>query len=120
MKIVQSIAYACKGIKICFASETNFKIHVVAAVVVIFFAVVCNITAVQWMLLLFAIVLVMVMEMINTAIEKLCDLVQPEFHPVIKKVKDIAAGAVLVTAIVSVIIGAVIFLPLLISYFKNL
>ena len=58
------------------------------------------------------------MEMINTAIEKLCDVVHLEQHPLIKKVKDIAAGAVLVSAVFSLITAAIIFLPKIITYFK--
>ena len=63
--------------------------------------------------------MVITLEMMNTAIEKLCDMVQPDKHPEVKIIKDIAAGAVLVAAVCSVIIGAFIFLPVVIQYFKN-
>jgi diacylglycerol kinase len=68
----------------------------------------------------FCIAFVISMEMLNTAIEKLCDVVHKELHPDIKRVKDIAAGAVLVSAIFSLMTGLIIFLPKIILYFKSL
>jgi diacylglycerol kinase len=120
MKLLRSLIYACNGIKICFTSETNFKIHVGCTVIVAIMGAICNVTTIQWSILFFCIALVIAMEMINTALEKLCDVVQPDFHPVIKKVKDIAAGAVLLSAVCSAIIGLIIFLPYILKLVKNL
>ena len=74
----------------------------------------------EWIAIGFCIAFVIAMEMLNTAIEKLCDVVHQEVHPGIKKVKDIAAGAVLISAIFSLITGLIIFLPKIIMYFKSI
>lgn len=67
----------------------------------------------EWLWLIVAIVLVWVTEILNTAFELLCDVASPEFHPIVKKCKDVAAGAVLVSAAGSIIIGVIIFRPYL-------
>lgn len=81
MNIVQSFSYAIKGIKNCFISETNFKIHTAFAVVALLLAVFFGVTLQQWMVILFLVGLVMAMEMMNTAIEVLCDVLHPGIHP---------------------------------------
>ena len=120
MKLIKSFAYALQGLKICFISELNFRIHTVLAIIAIAFAIVFNVSIFEWMAISFCIAFVIAMEMLNTAIEKLCDVVHQDVHPGIKKVKDIAAGAVLVSAIFSFITGAIIFLPKIIMYLKSL
>ena len=111
MKLLRSFVYAWDGIRACFTSETNFKIHSVSAVAAIVLGIAFDINAVEWLLIVFFIALVMAMEMMNTAIEKLSDVVHGGIHPAIKLIKDIAAGAVLVAAAGSLISGAIIFLP---------
>jgi undecaprenol kinase/diacylglycerol kinase (ATP) len=115
MKLVRSFVYACGGIRSCFASEPNFRIHSLSAIVVLILSVVLNISPTEWIAVGFCIAFVITMEMLNTALEKICDIVQPELHPTIKKVKDIAAGAVMVSAIFSLITGLIIFLPKIIQ-----
>ena len=116
----KSFGFAINGIKQCFITEQNFRIHTVAAIVAIILAVAFNIAGLEWIAILFCIALVISMEMLNTAIEKLCDVVHKEAHPVIKKVKDISAGAVLVSAIFSLVTGLIIFMPKIIFYIKSL
>lgn len=118
MKLTQSFKYAWQGIKSCFASEPNFRIHFVAAILVVIFSLLFGISTTEWVAVIFCIAFVLVMEMMNTAIEKLCDVVHKEPHPGIKKVKDIAAGAVLVSALFSLVTAAIIFLPKIIMYLK--
>lgn len=116
-RLIRSFAFACAGLKSSFISELNFRIHLASALLVFVLGLLLKISVQEWLAAGFCIALVTAMEMINTAIEKLCDVVQEEFHPGIKKVKDIAAGAVLLSAIFSVITGAVIFIPKIIVYF---
>ena len=118
MKLIKSFTYALAGIKSCFKSESNFRIHIIAAVAALIFSLLLSMSALEWIAICFCIAFVIVMEMINTAIEKLCDVAHLEQHPVIKKVKDIAAGAVLVSAVFSLITACIIFLPKIITYFK--
>lgn len=119
MRLIQSFKYALNGIKQCFISEPNFRIHFLLAVIAIIFAFLFQVSIAEWVAVGFCIAFVVVMEMMNTAIEKLCDVVHPEIHPGIKKVKDIAAGAVLVAAVFSAVTGLVIFVPKIIIYLKT-
>jgi diacylglycerol kinase len=120
MKLIRSFAFAWNGLKICFSGEPNFRIHILFAIVVLIPGIVFNISVTEWIVIGFCIAFVISMEMLNTAIEKLCDVVHKELHPDIKRVKDIAAGAVLVSAIFSLMTGLIIFLPKIILYFKSL
>jgi diacylglycerol kinase len=118
MKLIKSFIYAWSGIKTSFKSEANFKIHMVAATVAIALGVLLNLSNTEWCAIILCIAFVLSIEMMNTAIEKLCDVVHKDTHPVIKMVKDIAAGAVLVAAVSSLIIGTIIFLPKIIMHLK--
>lgn len=118
MKLIKSFVYAWTGIQSCFKSEANFRIHFVASIVAVIIAELFKISAIEWIAVGFCIAFVLTMEMMNTAIEKLCDVVHKEPHPGIKKVKDIAAGAVLVSAFFSLVTAAIIFLPKILMYLK--
>jgi diacylglycerol kinase len=104
----QSLSFALKGIQI-FLEEKHMKVHIVIAVLVIISGFIFKITITEWLMCLFLIGLVIGFEIINTAIENLVNLVSPNFHPLAGKVKDLAAGAVLLAACVAVIGGVLIF-----------
>jgi len=110
-KRLQSFGYAFRGIRDVFGSEANMKIHIGITILVILCGAFFEISLTEWMFCLLCIGLVVGAEMMNTAIENVVDLASPEQHPLAGKAKDIAAGAVLICAIVSVIIGLLIFLP---------
>ena len=110
-KRIQSFVYAGRGIRVVFSSEANMKIHIVVATLVVICGFIFNINTTEWIACLLCIGLVFGAEMINTAIENVVDLASPDYHELAGKAKDIAAGAVLICAIVSVIIGILIFLP---------
>jgi undecaprenol kinase/diacylglycerol kinase (ATP) len=82
-----------------------------AAIIVTFLGFYFQIKRIEWIILVISIALVMAMEMVNTAIEAIVDLVSPNYHPLAKVAKDVAAGCVLVTAIASVIVGVLLFYP---------
>lgn len=109
---LKSFRHALNGIRSLIILEHNARVHCAATLAVILTGIVCNVSANEWRWLALAIGLVWVTEAINTAIEALCDLVHPEFHPQIKLVKDLAAGAVLVAAVTALMIGASVFWPL--------
>ena len=92
-------------------SEPNFRIHILSSVLVVVAGFFFGISTFEWLLVLLCTGFVIGMEMLNTAIEKLCDVVHREYHPGIRQTKDIAAGAVLASAIIAAICGAVIFGP---------
>lgn len=108
---IKSFNYAVKGLKVFFSTQHNAWIHALAIVMVIILGFVLKVSAAEWCLLILAIALVVITEMLNTAIEFLTDLVSPNFNSHAGKIKDVAAGAVLIAAIASCVIGGFIFLP---------
>lgn len=112
-----SFKYAFAGFFYTLKKERNFKVQLFATVMVIAAAFIFKVNNPEWALLIICSVLVLSLEMMNTAIEKICDLLHPEKHPQIKIIKDVAAGAVLLAAIGASIIGLIILLPKLLMYF---
>ncbi|KXY41759.1 diacylglycerol kinase family protein [Bacillus mycoides] len=110
-KLLDSFGYAIAGIYFCLRHERNMKIHYLAAVIVICCGFYFHITTMEWIVVLIVIGIVMSLEMVNTAVEKTVDLATADIHPVAKIAKDVAAGAVLLFAIIAAVIGAIIFLP---------
>jgi len=108
---LKSFSYAIKGLQTTVKYEHNTWIHLFATVLVIVFGFVYELTTLEWCCITLAIGLVVVTEILNTAIEHLTDLVSPEFHPLAKKTKDAAAGAVFIASIIALIIGLLVFLP---------
>lgn len=109
--MLESFYYAFSGIGYGFLTERNLKFHLLAGIIVIILAFYLQIDRIEWALLLFTIFLVFIAETINTAIEKTIDLVTNEYHPLAKRAKNLAAGAVLLSAINALIMGTIIFLP---------
>ena len=109
--LIKSFANAFAGMAYFFANDRNGKIHLVFSAIVIIASIVLHISAIEWMIILLCIALVIGLEMLNSALEKLCDLVEPSYHPTIKVIKDVSAAAVVLAAIISVVIGVIIFLP---------
>jgi diacylglycerol kinase len=114
-KRIRSFQYAGRGIKKAFGSEVNIRIHLAIALCVIIAGVYLKITTIEWLLCLLCFGLVLGLEMMNTAIEKTVDLASPNLHPLAGSAKDIAAGGVLISAVMSAIIGIVIFAPKIID-----
>jgi undecaprenol kinase/diacylglycerol kinase (ATP) len=110
------VRYPLQGWVSFFRHEKNGQIQLLIAVFVVIAGFLLSISVIEWMMVLACIGVVIALEMINSAIEKFCDHVNPQVHPTIKFVKDIAAGAVLWVAVISAIIGAIIFLPKIFSY----
>ena len=115
-----AVLFALQGIKQFFSRDRNGKIQIVIGATAIILGFTVSLTLLQWMLGLFCIGLVISLEMINSAIEKYCDLVTTDFHPGIKIIKDVAAGAVLMASITSLIIGLIIFIPALVQFLNFL
>ena len=108
---IKSFSYAALGILQFFKKEQNAKIHLVAAVVVSILSVWLRISTMELLVVIFSIALVWITEMINTALEQTMDMISPEWHPKVKMIKDLAAGAVLVAALAALLAGCLIFIP---------
>ena len=119
-KRVNSFGFAIQGIVTLFSTQTNAIIHLVITALVITFGIFFTLSRAEWILIVVCIAIVLAAEAFNSAIEFLADHVTKEKHPSIKKVKDLAAGAVLITATGAAIVGLTIFLPYLYGWFKAL
>jgi diacylglycerol kinase (ATP) len=114
--LIESFNYAVSGIIYTLKTERNMKVHLVIAIIVILSSLFFDFSKVELLILFFAIALVLITEMINTAIEKTVDLITDDFHPLARLAKDIAAGAVLIAAINSLIVGYLLFFDRLNPY----
>lgn len=108
---IKSFGYAIKGIVSYIGKEHNAWIHCTAVLVVTFLGFYFDISNTEWCIVLLCYALVLAAEAFNTAIERLVNLISPNYHPIAGDVKDIAAGAVLICAIIAAIIGCVVFIP---------
>ncbi len=109
-KLIRSFGYALEGISQAL-KEQNVKIHVTCVVLVVIAGLITGLSVMEWAVITLVMAVMVMAEMLNTAIERVVDLASPDIHPLAKQAKDIAAGAVLVFAVASVIIGLLIFLP---------
>ncbi len=112
-KRIKSFGYAFKGIASLIGKEHNAWIHCTAIVLVTIAGFHFGITPTEWCIVVLCFGLVLAAEGFNTAIERLVDLVAPDFHPIAGDVKDVAAGAVLICAIAAAIVGMIVFVPYL-------
>ena len=118
VNFLKGFMYAFNGLEDFFKRERNGRIQFSIAVVTVMVACLLHVSSFEWIVLCGCIANVLAFEMINSALEKLCNLVHPEYHPAIKVIKDIAAGAVLWVSVFSAVIGLIIFLPKLIHLLK--
>ncbi len=119
-RFFKSFGFAWSGLVYCLPGGTNFKVQLVLGALSFLAGYVLSIHTGEWLVLIIFTVLVLSLEMLNTSVEKICDLVSKDFHPQIKIIKDVAAGAVLVSAIGSAVSGLVIFLPKILSLIKSI
>jgi diacylglycerol kinase (ATP) len=108
---IRSMRYAVQGIRTMLAGQHNAWLHAAATAAVIAAAAALRVDRLEWSILILAIMAVWTAEAINTAFEFLCDVASPDFHPIVAKSKDVAAAAVLLSAIGSVAIGLLVFIP---------
>ncbi len=116
-RLNKSFGYAFEGIFNTILHERNMQIHCCVTVLVVIFGFLLHISLAEWMVCLLLFALVLSLELVNTALEAVVDLVTSERKPLAKKAKDAAAGAVLISAIIAAILGGIIFFPKLWSMF---
>lgn len=107
----RSFVYAFRGIGFLFKTQANARIHLLAILLVSLLSAWLGISAAEWCLVLLCMALVLSAEAINSALESLTDLASPDFHPLAGRAKDLAAGAVLISAIFSALVWGIIHLP---------
>lgn len=112
----QSFRHAVDGIITVYRDERNMRYHTLIGVVPLILAWFLNVSALEWIMLIFCIFFVVLMEFLNTITENVVDLiVDHKYHILAKKAKDIAAGSVLITAVFTVIVAGIIFIPKIID-----
>lgn len=116
-KQLKSFTFAWKGILTCAGHEQNITFHLLTAIIVVAAGFCFGISRTEWMVVMLCIGTVIAAELFNSAIERLVDMVSPEWQKIAGEVKDIAAGAVLITAIAAAIVGMIVFLPYVIALF---
>lgn len=110
-RLINSFRYACNGIRYALHTQKNFRIQLFFLIAAVSMGLLFKITQLQWISLILTSSLVLILEIINTSIERLVDYITQEYHPEAEKVKDTAAGAVLIASTMSVVIGLIIFIP---------
>lgn len=120
VKRIRSFKYAFAGIKTMLLREHNSRIHLFAAFLAIILGFLLKIDVAGWLTVIFAIGFVFTAELFNSAIEWLTDMVTPEFNEKAGKIKDFAAGAVLIAAMTALTVGIIIFLPRILDILKNI
>ena len=119
-RLFNSFDYAFQGIVKAYKGEQNLKIHTIVAILVIIAGFIFKISYLEWLVCLLLIGLVIMAEFFNTAIEYVVDLASPKIHPLAKAAKDTASAGVLMMAIISAIVGLIIFVPKIIVYVGGL
>ena len=118
--LFKAFANAWNGIVISFVEERNLRIHCFAAVMVLIFGNILHISVTEWCICFVLFGLIMGMELLNTAVESVVDLVTEEWKPLAKRAKDCAAGAVLISSIWAAVAGGTIFFPKLYYFIIDL
>lgn len=113
---LKSFTYAFNGLKILFRAEHNARIHLVIAILACLMGWFLQISAFEWLVILLLIGIVFALEIVNSCIEYICDFISPQIDERIKRIKDLASAAVLISAIIAVICGLIIFLPKIYLY----
>jgi len=114
-KINFSFHNALVGIKTTYKSQRNFRVHIFVAIFTIIFGIFLKVSIIEWLILILTILVVLVSEMFNTAIEFTVDLFSTEYSKQAKRAKDVSAAGVLITAFFAIVIGVIIFLPKLLA-----
>lgn len=109
--LYKSFGYALQGVSHFFKSERNGRLQLIFAFFVSLAGMILSISISEWLIIFLFMALVISLEMFNSALEKLCDKVSPEWDPQIKAIKDLAAGAVLWSSLISIVAGLLIFIP---------
>ena len=118
-KFLRSFKYAFNGLRFALQSQMNFRVHLFATIIVLALGTCLGLQKWEWAILLIAICLVLMAELFNSALELLTDMVSPDYHIQAGKIKDMAAAAVLITAILAIAIASIILFPKIILFIKQ-
>lgn len=118
-RLLKSFVYAFRGLVTIMREEQNLAIQTTAAVIVVIMGLFFRVSPVEWCILIISILLVILMEVANSAVERVTDILKPRIHEYVKEIKDIMAAAVMLAAISSVIVGVIIFYPYILNWLNS-
>jgi len=116
ISILKSFAVAFQGVWTLIYNERNFRFHLLVSAMVIAACFFFDVEKTEWLIVFLTIGLVLSVEALNASIEYICDLIHPEYNTMVKMIKDVAAAAVILVAIVAVVIGCIIFIPYILQW----
>ena len=119
-RLVNSFKDAIKGIAYVFRNEQNFKLQILAGILAVFFMFLFQIKIYEKLIVILMIFLILILELVNTVVEKFIDLLKPRMEIHAGVIKDIMAGAVFISSLSSLILAIIIFYPYIISLFERL
>lgn len=117
-RLIKSIQYAFRGLSFTFKTEQNFRIQCLSGFLVLLLSFILGLEVWEKVAVLMMVILVMLMEILNTALEYFTDLLKPRLHHYVYKIKDIMAGGVLLSVFGAMVVGLVIFIPYFVNLFK--
>jgi undecaprenol kinase len=117
--LINSFYYAFQGISTAFKNEPHLRIHTFFAVLALTFGIILRLSYIEWLLLAFTIFYVITLELLNTVLENIVNLVTPEINPYAKIAKDVSAACVLTAAFLSIVVGIALFLPKIINLIQK-
>ena len=112
---IASVRYALRGVWVMLATQHNAWIHAIATAGAVGLGFALRLSRIEWLAVVLAIIAVWTAEALNTAFESLCNVASPEIHPLVERAKDIAAGAVLISALGALAVALLVFWPRLVS-----
>lgn len=115
---IQSLCVALEGLKVAYLDERNLRFHVKTTIVIMAISLICRLTISEYLWVFLSIFMVILSELLNTVVENVVDLITDQYHPLAKKVKDIAAGMVLLAACFALIVGISIFIPKMLLWLR--
>lgn len=116
-RLSKSFSYAFSGLRTAVREEPNFRIHLVFAGAALVLGAILGLSMIEWIVLTFTIFFVIILELLNTVLEAMVDLVSPDVKPAAKVAKDVSAACVLTAAFMSILVGVMLFIPKLTSFF---
>lgn len=109
--VLGSFRFALAGIKEALTNEPNFQIHTIIGITALLAGFIVHLSKVEWIVLLFTVAFVLILELFNTAVEAIVDHLSPKVHPKAKVAKDVSAAAVFIAALLAAVVGAILFVP---------
>lgn len=117
-RLIRSFSDALKGILFAIRHEKNFQVEMLVGTLVIAVMILLPLSSLERALIIFSVALVLALELANTALERVMDMLKPRVHPYVRVIKDMMAGAVLLTSLAAIAIGVAIFSPYVLAFLR--